>query len=103
MILGNLNEMRALVSTCWLQVVAVTTPTSCYHQRMDKHIARLNALLAGVGSAFALLPSNALERYMERESTSERIYANFQRVGCHLDAAMRQRKDEQEPNEKRSR
>lgn len=70
---------------------------------MDKHIARLNALLAGVGSAFALPHSNALERYMERESTSERIYANFQRVGFHLNAAMGQVKDEQGPSEKHSR
>lgn len=63
---------------------------------MDKHIARLNAVLAGFGSAFALMPSGALDQYLQRESVESRIHANFLRVGLRMDAAMKRGKDEQE-------
>lgn len=67
---------------------------------MDKHIARLNAMLAGAGSAFALLPTGALEQYTHRESTESRIYNNFARVGERLDAAMNKVADEQKERAK---
>ena len=63
---------------------------------MDHLTARMNALIAGMTSAFALFPSHALDQFAKRESTESRMYANFARVGQRLDAAMSKVKDEQE-------
>lgn len=62
---------------------------------MDRHLAKLNALLAGFGSAFALFPTGALDHYLKRESVESRVYGNFARVGAHLDSAMQKVRDEQ--------
>lgn len=55
----------------------------------------MNAFLAGIGGAFALFPAGQLDAYTVRKSVSDRVYANFARVGQLLDASMHKAKDEQ--------
>ena len=62
---------------------------------MDKTFSRFNAIMAGVGSAFALFPTGALDQYLRRESVESRVHSNFAIVGKQLDAAMKKAEDEQ--------
>jgi len=58
------------------------------HPRLNKAMTSFDAFLAGVRSAFGFSQSDALERYLVRQSVEDRIRANFERVGQHLYAAM---------------
>jgi len=48
----------------------------------------LNALLTGVGSTFGFSQATELARYTVRQPVEDRMYANFARVGQHLNSAM---------------
>jgi len=55
----------------------------------------LSALLTGAGSTFGFFQDAELARYTVRESVEDRMYANFARVGQHLESAMRKVAHEQ--------
>ncbi|WGZ33011.1 hypothetical protein O4444_05320 [Xylella fastidiosa subsp. pauca] len=70
---------------------------------MSKLAHRLNDFLSGFGQAFALWPTESLDRYLVQESPESRIYEHFARVGEHMESAIHKVMEEQSLSSKKMR
>lgn len=62
---------------------------------MNNPSKKVGALVAGLGSAFALFPTGQLDQFTNQPSIASRLNRNFGRAGDNMRKAMGQITDEQ--------